>query len=74
MFPEISEMFIRDFIRDFIREFATFIIKHERDRKKEIRKANDNKGGFGQPNKPVHDVTSATPATSPTSAQGKGSL
>jgi hypothetical protein len=52
--------------------YVGFILKHEKERKKEIRKANGDKSGIGQPNKFVHDVasrTSTTPATSPASTK-----
>jgi len=38
--------------------FAIFLYNHEKERKKEIRKARDNKDIIGQPNQSVHDVTS----------------
>lgn len=47
--------------------FAIFLYNHEKERKAEIRKANGNKSGSGQPDKPVHDESSR-PSTAPAKA------
>lgn len=48
--------------------FIGFIIKHEKEHKKEIHKTNNNKDRTGQLNKSGDDVASRTSATSTTPA------
>lgn len=47
--------------------FFMFLYNHGKERKKEIRKARDNKNSAGQHDKPVHDESSS-PSTAPTQA------
>ena len=44
--------------------FAIFLYKHEKERKKELLKAISNFDNTGQPNKPMHDVTSCSSTAS----------